>query len=583
MTPSRILVALVGIGFVVVAYQVQVDQLGSPRDRALAQVGVGAAFLVAGLVAWSRRRRNALGPLMAATGLALLARQFRYSHDPLAFTVFFALGELGYALVAHSALAYPSGRVRDRLERAFLAVAYVTALVFPLAILLVYDGSRRLRFFDSSQRDSLLLLSGDPDVVEALEKAYVLLAYGVLASIFIVLVGRKLVRATPRGRRMLAPLLLAAVAAALRAVFESVLTFVSPPPVWVLANLFWWQIAALIGLPLALLAGLLLSRLAHASVGDLVVRLEHAPPTAIRDELARALGDPTLEVAFWLPERGEYVGAAGRPVQLPQEDAGRAVTRLEQDGAPLAALVHDPSLDDEPDLVEAAGAAARLALENARLHAEVHAHLEKVKESRARLVAAADDERRRIERDLHDGAQQRLVALALELRSAKGRLGAKADPEVDALLASAVDDLQSAVAELRELARGIHPAILTEGGLAAALAALAARSPVPASVAADVDGRLPPNVEATAYFVASEALANVAKHAHATAASVSARREDGTLVVEVTDDGVGGAQPDGGSGLSGLVDRVEALGGRLRIESPPGGGTQVRGEIPCES
>jgi signal transduction histidine kinase len=205
-----------------------------------------------------------------------------------------------------------------------------------------------------------------------------------------------------------------------------------------------------------------------------------------------------------------------------------------------------------------------------------------VKESRSRLVAAADDERRRIERDIHDGAQQRLVALALELRSAQRRLGDGADPELDLLLASTADQLQVAVEELRELARGIHPAVLTESGLAAALEALAARLPIPVSVEADID-RLPSDVEATAYFVASEALQNVVKHAGATKAGVSASHADGVLVIQVVDDGVGGAKLNGGSGLRGLTDRVEALGGRVRIESLPGSGTRVVGEIPCAS
>jgi signal transduction histidine kinase len=524
-----------------------------------------------------------MGPLMVATGIALLARQFRYGHDALAFTFFFAIGELGYALIAHSVLAYPVGKVKDRLERAFLVVAYATALVFQVAILLFYDGTEPLRFFDPTSRESLLLVHGDVGVVAAVQKIYVVFAYGVLASIFIVLILRKLVRATPRARRILAPLALAALAAALRAVFECVITFDVPPPAWVVDRLYWLQITALIALPLTLVAGLLKARLAHASVGDLVLRLERAPPEAIQDELARALEDPTLEVALWLPERGGYVDASGRPVSLPEDDRHRSITFLEHDGEPLAALVHDRSLDDDPSLVEAAGAAARLALENARLQAELHAQLGKVTESRARIVAAADEERRRIERDLHDGAQQRLVALALELRSAQDRLGHGDDQAVDELLADAVAELQGAVTDLRELARGIHPAILTEGGLSAALESLAARSPVPVQLDASLDGRLPSNVEATAYFVASEALANVAKHAQAHAATVAARHTNGTLVIEVEDDGVGGAHLDGGSGLRGLVDRVEAQGGSLSIESPERGGSRIVGEIPCAS
>jgi signal transduction histidine kinase len=254
----------------------------------------------------------------------------------------------------------------------------------------------------------------------------------------------------------------------------------------------------------------------------------------LRDALARSLADPTLDLAFWLPERRAYVDESGQTVDLRTDDPRRAVTTLHGDGGPVAAIVHDPTLLDEPGLVQAAGAAARLALENARLQAELRAQLAKVEESRARIVAAGDEQRRRIERDLHDDAQQRLVALALELRIAQRRLGREADPEVERVLADATEE------------------------------------------------RLPPEVEAAAYFIACEALANVVKHARATAATVTAQRRDGRLLIEVSDDGVGGASADG-SGLRGLADRVEAHGGRLRVESSRGGGTRVIGEIPCAS
>jgi signal transduction histidine kinase len=381
---------------------------------------------------------------------------------------------------------------------------------------------------------------------------------------------------------LLAPLLLGAVVFALRAVFEGIFTFVERPSAVVYDYLLWWQLVGFVALPLALLAGMLRARLARAGIGELVLELERAPPHAFRDALARALGDPTLEVAFWLPERRGFVDAAGRHVELPAEDGRRAVTRIEHDGEPLAALVHDATLGDEPKLLHASGAAVRLALENAHLQAEMRAQLVRVQESRGRIVAAADEERRRIERDIHDGAQQRLVALGLQLRSAQRQLGSAAAPELDRLLAEAVDELQVAVEELRELARGVHPAILTEEGLAAALDSLGSRTPI--SVSLEVaDGRLPPGVEATAYFVVCEALANVVKHAEATKATIRAERRNGILVVEVSDDGVGGAHAGSGSGLRGLADRVEALGGRLVIESPAGGGTRIVGEIPCES
>jgi signal transduction histidine kinase len=538
-------------------------------------------FLLAGLIAWRRRPENRLGPLMIVTCFALLAHQFRYAHDPLTFTVFFVFGEVGYALFAHVAFAYPSGKVVDRLERAFLAVTYTVALVFPFATMLFYDASRPLRFYDRSHREGLLLVYGDPDVVHVLQRVYAVTAYGVLAGVFILLLVRKLVRATPRARRVLAPLVLAAVGASLWALLNGILTFAVRPPDYVY-DLFWWQTAAFIALPLTMLWGLLRARLARAHVGDLVLHLERTPPHGIQDELARALDDPTLELGLWLPERRDYVDSEGRAIVVPEDSPERAVTRIEHEGQPLAVLIHDPTLLDEPKLLEAVAAAARLALVNARLAAEVNAQLEKVKESRSRLVAAADDERRRIERDIHDGAQQRLVALALELRSAQRRLGDGADPELDLLLASTADQLQVAVEELRELARGIHPAVLTESGLAAALEALANRLPIPVSVEADIE-RLPSDVEATAYFVASEALQNVVKHSGATKAGVSASQANGMLVIQVVDDGVGGAKLNGGSGLRGLTDRVEALGGRVRIESLPGSGTRVVGEIPCAS
>jgi signal transduction histidine kinase len=563
------------------AYHIQVHELRTSHQHAVAQVAVGWAFVFAGLVAWLQRPRNRLGPLLVAAGAAYLARQLRYSYDAWLFTIFFALGELPYALIPHSVLAYPTGRVVGRAERALVKVGYASLLVVPFVILLFYDGSRRLLFYSSSRpHDSLVLVHGSADTVEVLQKGLVVFYFGILGTVFIALIVRRLWLATPRSRRILAPLVVAAVAFSLRALYECVRTFVSQP----LASeyLFWWQVAAFFALPIALVAGLLRAHLARAGVSDLVVELEQAPPQEVRGALARALGDPTLEVAFWLPERGIFADADGRPVELP-DGPERAVTRLDRAGEPLAAIVYDASLLEELRLVHAAGAAARLALENARLQAETRAQLAEVKQSRVRIVTATDEERRRIERDLHDGAQQRLAALGLKLRSAQRRLDSRdVDPEVTALLDSAVAELQAANEELRELVRGVYPAILTEEGLAAALESLADRNPFPIEL--DVpEGRFAARVEATAYFVASEGLANVAKHAQASRASVCISRRDGVLAVEIEDDGVGGAQLLDGSGLTGLADRVEALGGRLRVQSALGEGTLIVAEIPCES
>ena len=475
------LIAAAGIALGLVAYDVQIDNLGpyTTSSRSMAIVAVAWAFLFSGLIAWSRRPRNRVGPLMVATGFALLMRQLRYNHDAALFTVFFLLSELAYALVAHVTLAYPSGRLTDRIERTFVKTAYAVAVLFPLLTLLFYDASRPLRFFDPTARESVFLIAGSAGAVETIQKTFVVVAFGVLAAVFVGLIARKLVTASARGRRVLAPLLVAAVAVALRAIFECVFTFASRPAGIAYEYLFWWQIAAFIALPIALLAGLLRARLARASVGDLVMTLERTPPTGLRDALARTLDDPTLEIAFWIPERKEFVDPFGLPVVLPPPGSRRAVTRLEHDGKPFAAFVHDPTLSEEPRLVQAAGAAAHIALENVRLQAEVRAQLAEVENSRARIVAAGGEERRRIERDLHDGAQQRLVALALELRSAQRKLGTTSDPEVERLLESAVEELQAAVEELRELAHGVHPTILAQEGLPGALDALAARTPLP--------------------------------------------------------------------------------------------------------
>jgi signal transduction histidine kinase len=340
---------------------------------------------------------------------------------------------------------------------------------------------------------------------------------------------------------------------------------------------------ALVLWPLAFLAGLARTRLDHSAVGDLAVQLGEAlPPGRLEQVLARALHDPTLQLAYWLPDRRAFVDAAGRLVELPAAGGDRTVTILRHDGDPVAAMLHDAALDDDPALVRAVAATARMTIENERLQAEVRAQLEEVRASRARIVEFGDAERRRVERNLHDGAQQRLVNLSLALGIARAQVGTTSEKEMAVALDEAAAELRLAVAELRELARGIHPVILSEAGLGPALASLADRSPIPVTVTAVPADRLPPPVEETAYYVASEALANAAKHAHATTVTIGARRLNGDLLVEVNDDGVGGANPNG-SGLRGLADRVAALDGQLRVHSPAGKGTRITAELPCGS
>jgi signal transduction histidine kinase len=285
-------------------------------------------------------------------------------------------------------------------------------------------------------------------------------------------------------------------------------------------------------------------------------------------------------VAYWAPTRDRFVDAAGEPMELPEDGAGQAVTLLERNGVREAAIIHDAILLEEPGLIASVAGAMRLAVENDRLTAAVEAQLAEVRASRARIVAAGDAERQRIERDLHDGAQQRLVALTLALRLARTRLGEDADPAARISLEQASEEAKAALAELRELARGIHPQVLTEAGLHAAVETLAARSPARVSVDIDPDARFAPAVEAIAYFVVSESLANIAKHAEAGAVRVRAGWQDGVLTVEIADDGRGGADPRTGTGLRGLLDRVSAVDGTLEVVSPPGVGTRIVARIP---
>ena len=282
-----------------------------------------------------------------------------------------------------------------------------------------------------------------------------------------------------------------------------------------------------------------------------------------------------------MPEQERYVDAGGRPCAELETGAGagRMVTEIEHGGRRVAAIVHDRALGDEQETVRAAGAAAALLLENRRMEAELKARLVELRASRARLVEAGDTERRRLERNLHDGAQSRLTALALSLRLARGRV--EDGSELAGILDASISELRLSLEELRELASGIHPPVLSEHGLQAALRGLAARTSVPVELVGSATGHLPAAVETAAYFVVSEALVNVTKYSQAAHATVRVERVNGRLLVEVSDDGVGGASPTGGTGLRGLSDRVSALSGTLELSSPPGEGTRVRAQLPC--
>ena len=530
------------------------------------QLAMGTTFVLAGLIAWRVRPGNRIGPIMALYGSLVVGGWLMQRSDvPVVITLGFLVAD-GTALVfMYLLLAFPSGRLSSRAD--WLILGPVLVVFGPLEVLW-------LAVLEAP--GNVLLVHADAELADAVDWVQRIVLTCVAVALVTVLVLRW-ARASPPMRRTLAPVLVGALALTVGTVtlLWDKLTGARTELIGLITAITF------IALPVSMLANLLRVRLARTAVGRLVVDLRRDDdPAHLRAALRRALGDPSLELAFWLPEYGAYADLAGNELALPAEDAHVAITVLERgDGSRVAALMHDPSLALEGDLLSEVAAAAAMALENARLQAELRANLDELRGARARVFEAAAGERRRLERDLHDGAQQRLVTLAISLARLEGRLAD--DPETRALVAEAKREATGSLQELRELAQGVHPAALTSHGLAIALESLAAKAPVPVGLEVELPGRLPPTAEAAAYFLVCEALANTAKHARASAASVAVHREAGRIVVEVDDDGVGGADTAGGSGLRGLAERVEALDGSLQVSSPAGAGTHLRAEIPC--
>ncbi|HEV2258779.1 MAG TPA: histidine kinase [Streptosporangiaceae bacterium] len=533
---------------------------------------VALSFMVAGIAAWQRWPSSRLGLLFTIVGYLYLVPYILVNlANPVAWTIGnLSEGIYGTAL-AQLGLAWPGGRLRSRFECGVIVADYGQNIALNTAATLFWNPA--FSGCNANCPANLLLIGHGSrsawNTVNTIEGLVGLVTTGIILTLIV----RHWRSARGWSRRAMVPLLWIALAVGA----EDILT----------GSLFHFSALTTFALlPLVLLAGPALfvistirARTAGGALGTAIVDLEPgASPGRLRDALARALGDSTLQLAFRQPDGAGHLDTSGRAVDADRPDSGRAVVPIA--GPDGAVLVYDEGLELEPQLVKLTAAAAGMALEHARLQAEVQAQLEQVRASRARIVEAGDAERRRLERDLHDGAQQRLVTLSLALGMARDR-AAGADPELAALIDSAGKEAREALTELRELARGIHPAVLTETGLTGAVQALVERSPVAATITAVPDGRFPAAVEATAYFVVSEALANVAKHAMAGAAQVTIRRPPGRLVVEVSDDGAGGARAEGGSGLRGLADRVASAGGVLRVDSPPGGGTRLEADLPC--
>jgi signal transduction histidine kinase len=544
-----------------------------PLISILTTAAIGLSFLVAGIAARQRWPASQLGLLFSVAGYAWLLPSIGHLPYALPFTIGNLTANIYAASLAHLALAWPSGRLRSRFECGVVIAVYAWNTGQSFVGMLFWNP--RTYGCGPSCPANLLLVHGSAAIENVFDAASIPVGLALSATVLTLIV-RHWQTATGWSRRAMTPLLWLSFAVIALSVIQTVTANLN----LLVTNFLLWGIAPLVLLagPAVFVISTVRARTARGAVGTAIVDLEPgASPAMLRDALARALGDSTLQLAF-RADGPVYLDTAGQPVDPEQLGPGRAATHLAE--ADDALLIHDRALEYEPQLIRLTAAAASMALEYARLQAEVQSQLEQVRASRARIVEAGDTERRRLERDLHDGAQQRLVTLTLALGMARSR-AAGADPELQSLIESATKEAREALLELRELARGIHPAVLTETGLAGAMQALAERSPVATTITAVPPGRFPAAIEATAYFVVSEALANVAKHSLAGGARVTIRELGGRLVVEVSDDGVGGARPDMGTGLRGLADRVASAGGELRIDSPAGSGTLLKADLPC--
>jgi signal transduction histidine kinase len=542
------------------------DELYQPALRVLLVWWITLPYIFAGIVAWRRRPDSFFGPLMILAGFVTQLSILQWTSQSLLNTV----GQLCDLLVAavwlHLFLAYPSGRLAGRPERVVVIIGYVAAVGLQVVILML-GGFNDLHLLTVVKRET---------AAEAVQNVQ-LLTLSALAVIGVGLLWWRW-QSLPRWqRRRPAQILINCFSLSLvmLAVLLAAGTFQVPG--FEIIRLTTFTVAGLA--PLAFLAGLLDTRLAKAGVGQLLVQLRTDPAPDLRELLAQALRDPTLSLIYWLPQYGSWADQDGNSTTLPEQDIGRRVTFVNQNGEQIAALVYDAALGEEPELVEAVSAAAGIALENGRLEAELRARLRELQGSRSRVVEAQQNERRRLERNLHDGAQQRLVALALEL----GLLAEQADndPGTQDRLKHARSEVAESLDELRDIARGLHPAVVSGHGLAVALESVAAATPFEVQLQTDGLPRLPEQVEVAAYYVVSESLTNAAKYAQADRVTVEAGITDDTLIVEIVDNGIGGADSERGTGLRGLADRIEALNGRLRVWSPVGKGTRVRAEIPC--
>ena len=529
------------------------------------------AVVAGGLLAWGRRPDSTVGPLLLAWGTYGLVGGAGGVENPVLLLVWFCASPFYWILLAHVLLTYPDGRVRTRAERWFLRVAYATPLLW-LAIAAFAETAWLIGCRPEDCPTNLVLIHPSTAVVNVLNLIVRPSVGAVLGAWLLVLIGFRRHRMTPSQQRSAMPVLWASVGPLGNFLYAAGLGaagFFTRVPAALFDVYHWGNPIVAFWVPVALVVGLYTSKLARADVATLLVQLRTAPVGELQTGLIKVLRDPSLRIV--LPD---IVEAGG----LPAPGEPQVITEIS--GGVL--LVHHPSArEEDPELFDAAIAAAAVTLDNARLTARVQAQLAEATASRERLVHAADEERGRVERDLHDGAQQQLIGVGMALESV--RLAIPDHSTAAQLLDEASGQLRASIAELRALARGLRPALLAERGIEAALNELRRRVPMPVSLRVEVPGRLDHAAETAAYFVVAEALQNATKHAPGAGVEVRVRHHDGELLISVRDDGPGGADQRRGSGLRGLSDRVAAVGGRLTVASAVGEGTVVSARLPAHT
>jgi signal transduction histidine kinase len=531
----------------------------------------GAVMIALGMAAWVRLPSPRIGQLVVLCGVCYYL-QFLYGSRGLLFAAGFCLAYTWAAVSGHIFVTWPSGQFSSRFDQIFVAFAYLVAIGSQIIRYLADKPKPPWGGFGISHPATVMGMAGSA-------------AGAGIGAVGLVIVARRWMRSSPVRRRPSWPVWLALSLAGGVKLAEATASAVNAP-FWLpadLSALFPIMFIALV--PLLFLTRWLTAKVAHSGVSGLLAELERdddliTDPSTLQHALGRALGDPSLTIAY-PSDTGDYVNIRGQPVTIPPDVGDRSVTRVSRRGQLVAVISHDTALDEQKEITSAALAAAGLAIENARLHANQQAQLDQLATSRLRLAQTAFDERLRIQRDLHDGAQQRFVGVLVLLDTARRALArdSATAPDAAGVVSAAHRELTDALRGLRELVQGIYPAILIEHGLAAAVENLADCAPIP--VTFSVTGqRWPKHAEITTYFVISEALANTYKHAGASRATVRVHADNSQLLAEVTDDGCGGATP--GDGLTGLRHRLDAVGGTLRIISEPGRGTSLTATIPAQ-